>query len=94
MQTLRVDAANLSGGFVQTITSTYNSESELTSVTDPSATINFTRDNLGRATTIQNILGSFAATHFTFHQGFDSVGNRTELRGVHETRTPMTNYVD
>jgi YD repeat-containing protein len=91
MQTLRVDAANLSGGFVQTITSTYNSESELTSVTDPSATINFTRDNLGRATTIQNILGSFAATHFTFHQGFDSVGNRTELRGVHGTSNDFRN---
>ncbi|MFN7893902.1 MAG: hypothetical protein ACK5OC_26690, partial [Pirellula sp.] len=91
MAPLQVDVANLGGSFVRTIDSAYNAESELTSVTDPSATINFTRDNLGRATTVQNILGSFAATHFTFHQGFDSVGNRTELRAVHGTGNDFKN---
>ena len=40
------------------------------SVSDPSATINYVRDNLGRATTIQNILGTFAGQQFTFHQSF------------------------
>jgi RHS repeat-associated protein len=36
-------------------------------------------------------MGSFAATHFTFHQGFDSVGNRTELRAVHGTGNDFKN---
>jgi YD repeat-containing protein len=36
-------------------------------------------------------MGSFAATHFTFQQGFDSVGNRTELRGVHGTSNDFRN---
>ena len=40
------------------------------SVSDPSATINYVRDNLGRATTIQNILGTLIGQQLTFHQSY------------------------
>ena len=53
-----VDTANLrQASPLRTITSSYNAD-------------NYVRDNLGRATTIQNILGTFAGQQFTFHQSF------------------------
>jgi RHS repeat-associated protein len=61
------------------------------SVSDPSATINYVRDNLGRATTIQNILGTFIGQQFTFHQSFNAVDQRTELRAVHGIKNDFRN---
>jgi YD repeat-containing protein len=84
MDDLRVDVANIrSSQISRTIASSYNAAGELVSVSDPSATINLTRDNLGRATSVQNILGSASALQFTFQQTFDAVHQRTELRAAH-----------
>ncbi|MFN7291833.1 MAG: hypothetical protein ACK5T6_14685, partial [Pirellula sp.] len=86
------DTTNLrSSSPLRTITSSYNADNELMSVSDPSATINYVRDNLGRATTIQNILGTFIGQHFTFHQSFNAVDQRTELRAVHGIKNDFRN---
>ena len=51
------------------------------SQSDPSATINYTLDNLGRATTISNSISSLTPT-VAFNQAFDTAGNRTELKAT------------
>ncbi len=74
-----VDTANLrQASPLRTITSSYNAD-------------NYVRDNLGRATTIQNILGTFAGQQFTFHQSFNAVDQRTELRAVHGNKNDFRN---
>jgi hypothetical protein len=51
MQQIFGDAANANNGStVRTITTAYDAASQVTSVSDPSSTINFILDNLGRAT--------------------------------------------
>ena len=45
----------------------------------PSATLNYTLDNLGRATTISNSISGLTLT-VAFAQAFDAAGNRTELK--------------
>jgi hypothetical protein len=48
-------------------------------VSDPSSSINFTYDNLGRTTALtQSIAGLTPSV--TFNQAFDAMSNRTELR--------------
>ncbi len=76
------DAANATNGSTtRTITSAYNAADELTSLSDPSSTITYTRDNLARATTIANTVNGLTPT-VTFNQTFDSASNRTELKAT------------
>jgi YD repeat-containing protein len=76
------DAANaLSGSTVRTITTAYNAASEITSVTDPDSTITYTRDNLGRATGISNVITGLTPT-VALTQAFDAANNRTELKAT------------
>ena len=76
------DAANASNGStVRTITTTYDASSQVTSVSDPSSTINFTLDNLGRATTIAQSVNGLTPT-VTLNQSFDAMTNRTELKAA------------
>jgi hypothetical protein len=63
MQQIFGDAANASNGSTQrTITTAYDAASQITSVSDPSSTINFTLDNLGRATTIAQSVNGLTPT--------------------------------
>jgi len=72
MSPLFGDAANATNGSSsRTITTGYNAVSELTSLSDPSATIAMTRDNLGRATSVVNTIAGFTPA-VTFGQTFDS----------------------
>jgi RHS repeat-associated protein len=76
------DAASAScGATISTITSTYDANDQLTSISDPSATINFTLDNLGRATSIANTIAGLTPT-VTLAQNFNAAGNRTELKAT------------
>jgi RHS repeat-associated protein len=76
------DAANATNGTsTRTITTVYDAADRLTSLSDPSATIAFTRDNLGRATTIGNTINGLTPT-ITLNQAFDSASNRTELKAT------------
>ncbi|MDX1928385.1 MAG: RHS repeat-associated core domain-containing protein, partial [Pirellulaceae bacterium] len=76
------DAASAScGATISTITSTYDANDQLTSISDPSATINLTLDNLGRATSIANTIAGLTPT-VTLAQNFNAAGNRTELKAT------------
>ena len=76
------DAANATNGSTtRTITTAYNAADELTSLSDPSSTMSYTRDNLGRALTIANTVNGLTPT-VTFYQTFDSASNRTELKAT------------
>jgi len=76
------DASNTANGSTtRTITSAYDAADELISLSDPSSTITYTRDNLGRATAIANTVNGLTPT-VTFNQSFDSVSNRTELKAT------------
>jgi RHS repeat-associated protein len=82
MQQIFGDAANASNGStVRTITSAYDAASQVTSVSDPSSTINFTLDNLGRATTIAQSVNGLTPT-VSLAQAFDAMNNRTELKAT------------
>jgi RHS repeat-associated protein len=77
MQPIFGDAANISNMSIRSITTSYNTASEVLSVNDPTSNLSFVRDNLGRATTVAStVFGS----SFSMGQSFDVVGNRTELR--------------
>ena len=76
------DAANAANGSTtRTITSVYNAADELSSISDPSATMSYTRDNLGRATAIANTINGLTPT-VTLNQAFDAASNRTELKAT------------
>ena len=76
------DAAHsTSGTTVRSIETTYNAASEITSISDPDATIAYTRDNLGRATTITNTIAGLTPT-VAFSQSFDAANNRTGLNAT------------
>ncbi len=86
MQQIMVDVARLSNGsYAHHIDTGYNAVGEIVSVSEPSTganglrTINFTRDNLGRATTIASTHTTWNLASSTLTQKFDAVGNRTEL---------------
>ena len=82
MQQIFGDAANASNGStVRTITSAYDAASQVTSVSDPSSTINYTLDNLGRATTIAQSVNGLTPT-VSLAQAFDAMNNRTELKAT------------
>jgi len=82
MQQIFGDAANASNGSsTRTITTTYDAASQVTSVSDPSSTINFTLDNLGRATTIAQSVNGLTPT-VSLAQAFDAMNNRTELKAT------------
>ncbi len=84
------DAANLTRGpLTRTITTAYNADSEVVSVIDPASTNTFTRDNLGRATTVATTLAS--GNSASLAQSFDSAGNRTELRSTLGTTADFKN---
>ena len=59
----------------------YNAVSEVASISDPAATINYTRDNLGRATTVSNTIAGLTPV-VAFNQAFDNASNRTQLSAV------------
>jgi RHS repeat-associated protein len=81
MQQIFGDAADATSGTnLRLITTGYNAASEVTSITDPSSTINFTRDGLGRATTLTQSVAGLTPT-ISLNQAFDSMSNRTELKG-------------
>ena len=76
------DAANATNGSTnRTITTGYNAADEINSLSDPSATITTTRDNLGRSTTIANSVNGLTPT-VTFDQSFDAASNGTELKAA------------
>ncbi len=60
---------------------TYNNAGEVVSISDPAATINYTRDNLGRATTVSNTIAGLTPV-VAFNQAFDHASNRTQLSAV------------
>ncbi len=76
------DAADAAiGTATRTITTTYNAADEVTEISDASATITYTRDNLGRAVAISNSIAGLTPT-VLLNQAFDSASNRTELRAT------------
>jgi RHS repeat-associated protein len=76
------DAATaFSGTTSQTITTTYNNAGEVAAISDPAATTNFTRDNLGRATTVSNTIAGLTPV-VAFNQAFDNESKRTQLSAV------------
>jgi YD repeat-containing protein len=83
-------AANSSPFLENEITSEYNVASELTEISDDSATYQYTRDKLGRITEIINNDPNTSPGH-RVRQEFDSVGNRTQLSTVFGTNTDVIN---
>ena len=82
MQQIFGDAANASNGStVRTITTAYDAADQITSVSDPSSTINYTLDNLGRATTVAQVVNGLTPT-VTLNQAFDAMNNRMELKAT------------
>jgi RHS repeat-associated protein len=76
------DAASAScGATLSTITSVYDANDQLTSITDPSATISFTLDNLGRANTVSNTIAGLTPT-VTLTQSFNVASGRAELKAT------------
>jgi RHS repeat-associated protein len=73
------DAAHSTSGTTsRSISTVYNAAGEITAISDPDAAIAYTRDNLGRATTITNTIAGLAPT-IAFSQSFDAANNRTGL---------------
>lgn len=85
------DAASAScGSVVRTITSVFDANDQLTSISDPAATIAFTRDNLGRATSIANTIAGLTPA-VTLAQSFNAAGGRTELKATIGTALDFRN---
>jgi YD repeat-containing protein len=85
------DAANATNGSTtRTITTVYDAADRITSLSDPSATLAYSRDNLGRATTIANTISGLTPT-ITLSQAFDSASNRTELKSTNESTGDFKN---
>jgi RHS repeat-associated protein len=78
-QTFTFNASN--GTTVRTITTEYDAASQITSLSDPSSTIDFTLDNLGRATAVAQSVNGLTPT-VTLNQSFDVMSNRTELKAT------------
>jgi RHS repeat-associated protein len=77
---LQGDVSTATYGTVdRTISWTYNAASQLTQVTDPSATIDYTLDNLGRATTLVNTIAGLTPT-VTLDQVYSAASDRTQLK--------------
>jgi RHS repeat-associated protein len=69
------------GAMVRTITSVFDANDQLASISDPAATIGFTRDSLGRATSIGNTIAGLTPS-VTLAQSFNAAGGRTELKAT------------
>ncbi len=89
---VKLDAAGTSQ---RQILSTYDNASRLTSVTDPTATYQYTLDNLGRVTAeLQNLSGSGLVPNVLLKRTWDKASNRTGLAAdliVGATTTPDFN---
>ena len=80
VNSLQGDVSTLTFGTVdRTITATYNAASQITQGSDPSATIDYTLDNLGRVTSIVNTIAGLTPT-VTFDQTFSTGSDRTQLK--------------
>ena len=80
VNSLQGDVSTATYGTVdRTISKTYNAASQVTQVSEPSATIDYTLDNLGRTTTIVNTIAGLTPT-VTFDQIFSTGSDRTQLR--------------
>ena len=76
------DASSTScGSTIQTITSSYSANDDLTAISDSNATINYTLDALGRATSISNSIAGLTPS-VTLNQSFNAAGLRTELKAT------------
>ncbi len=77
---LQGDVSTATYGTVdRTISTTYDAADQITQESDPSATIDYTRDNLGRATSIVNTISGLTPT-VTFDQTFSTGSDRTQLK--------------
>jgi RHS repeat-associated protein len=80
VNSLQGDVSTATYGTVdRTISTTYNAASQVTQVSDSSATIDYTLDNLGRATSIVNTIAGLTPT-VTFDQVFSTGSDRTQLK--------------
>jgi len=80
VNSLQGDVSTATYGTVdRTISTIYNAASQLTQASDPSATIDYTLDNLGRATSIINTIAGLTPT-VTFDQTFSTGSDRTQLK--------------
>ncbi|MGH9208439.1 MAG: hypothetical protein ACRD1G_18110, partial [Acidimicrobiales bacterium] len=66
------------GNVVRTISFAYNADNELTSASDPDSSYAFTRDNLGRVTSLDNS-GTPNIPHVVLASQFDAMNDRTQL---------------
>jgi RHS repeat-associated protein len=69
------DWLNSTGVSTRTITSTYDTGSRLTSITDPAATYRYQYDAADRLVSVDNS-GSPSIPNVVFNYGYDAVGNR------------------
>jgi RHS repeat-associated protein len=91
---LQGDVSTATYGTVdRTIGWTYNANSQVTQVTDPSATIDYTLDNLSRATSIVNTINGLTPT-VTFDQVFNAGSDRTQVKAkIATTNDFKTDFV-
>lgn len=91
---LQADVSTATYGTVdRTISYTYNANSALTQVTDPSATIAYTLDNLSRATSLVNTINGLTPT-VTFDQTFNAASDRTQVKAkISTTNDFKTDFV-
>jgi RHS repeat-associated protein len=69
---------------------TYDNDSRLTQVTDPTGTYQFTFDNMGRLTTTTTSYAFLAGRNFTTSYAYDAASNRT---GFTDPENGATSYV-
>jgi len=69
---------------------TYDNDSRLTQVTDPTGTYQFTFDNMGRLTNTTTSYAFLAGRNFTTSYGYDAASNRT---GFTDPEGGATSYV-
>ena len=93
VSSLQGDVSTATYGTVdRTISTTYNAASQVTQVSDPSATIDYTLDNLGRITSVVNTIAGLTPT-VTFDQIFSTASDRTQLQAkIHTTNDFKTDF--
>ncbi|HVS87335.1 MAG TPA: hypothetical protein VHF01_03815 [Candidatus Acidoferrum sp.] len=62
-----------------TVNYTYDNDSHLTQVTDPSATYSFTFDNMGRLIDTTTNYAFLTGRHLSTGYGYDAASNRTSF---------------
>ncbi len=73
-----------------TVNYTYDNDSRLTQVTDPTGTYQFTFDNMGRLTNTTTSYAFLTGRNFTTSYGYDAASNRT---GFTDPESGATSYV-